>query len=75
MLYNLYNYDLDKVLWEMEWVGKQKYVCVELYCNEIEKVNLLYWQVICEVFCIFEEWDWWFCQIGYIGDYFFIYFE
>ena len=74
--HNLHNYDLDLALKEMERVGKNnKYVCVESYRNEIEKMNLLYWQVTCEAFCTPEEWQWWFKQTGYSGDYSFIYFE
>lgn len=75
-LHNLHNYDLDKALREMQRVGKgNKYLCVESYRNEAEKANLLYWQVTCEAFCTPEEWDWWFKQTGYNGDYSFIYFE
>ena len=75
-LHNLHNYDLDKALREIERVGKKnKYICVESYRNEIEKANLLYWQVTCETFCTPEEWAWWFKQTGYTGDHSFIYFE
>ena len=75
-LHNLHNYDLDKALREMERVGKgNKYLCVEAYRTEEEKANLLYWQVTCEAFCTPEEWQWWFQQTGYTGDYSFIYFE
>ncbi len=74
-LHNLHNYDLDRALREMERVGKQKYLCVESYRNETEKANLLYWQVTCEAFCTPEEWEWWFRQTGYTGDYSFLFFE
>ncbi len=75
-LHNLPNYDLDKALREMERIGKKnKYVCVESFRNEKEKVNLLYWQVTCRAFCSPEEWGWWFEQTGYSGDHSFIYFE
>ena len=75
-LHNLHNYDLDKALREMERVGKRnKYLCVESYRNEVEKANLLYWQVTCEAFCTPEEWNWWFRQTGYSGDHSLIYFE
>ena len=75
-LHNLHNYELDKALREMERVGKgNKYLCVEAYRTEEEKVNLLYWQVTCEMFCTPEEWHWWFEQTGYTGDHSFIYFE
>lgn len=75
-LHNLHAYDLDPALREMERVGKKhKYICVESYRNEIEKANLLYWQVTCEAFNTPEEWAWWFKQTGYTGDHSFIYFE
>ncbi|SVD61499.1 uncharacterized protein METZ01_LOCUS414353, partial [marine metagenome] len=75
-LHSLHNFELDSALREMERVGKQyKYLCVESYRTEQEKANLLYWQVTCEAFCTPEEWEWWFRQTGYMGDYSFIYFE
>ncbi|HLA13668.1 MAG TPA: methyltransferase domain-containing protein [Gemmatimonadaceae bacterium] len=75
-LHNLYNYDLEKALREVERVGKKnKYICVESYRNEVEKANLLYWQLTCEEFCTPEEWAWWFEHTGYRGDHSFIYFE
>lgn len=74
--HNLYNYELEQALKEMERVAKKnKYVCVESYRSEEEKVNLLYWQLTCEQFCTPEEWEWWFKRTGYTGDYSFIYFE
>lgn len=74
-LHNLHNYDLELALREVERVGKNKYICVESYRNEVEKANLLYWQVTCEAFCTPKEWEWWFELTGYTGDYSFIYFE
>ena len=75
-LHNLHCYDLDMALREIERVGrKHKYICVESYRTEVEKANLLYWQVTCEAFNTPEEWQWWFQQTGYTGDYSFIYFE
>jgi SAM-dependent methyltransferase len=75
-LHNLYCYDLDKALREIERVGKKdKYIVVESYRNEEEKANLLYWQLTCEMFCTPREWEWWFERCGYTGDYSFIYFE
>ena len=74
-LHNLYNYDLHLALKELQRVGKSKYICVESYRNELEKANLLYWQVTCETFNTPDEWRWCFSQAGYNGDYSFIYFE
>ena len=75
-LHNLYNFDLFKSLKEIERVARfHKYICVESYRNEVEKANLLYWQVTCEAFNTPQEWKWIFNQVGYTGDYSFIYFE
>ena len=75
-LHNLYSYDLEKALCEIERVGKKnKYICVESYRNEEEKANLLYWQLTCEAFCTPQEWQWWFDKTQYKGDYEYIYFE
>ena len=75
-LHNLYCYDMKKALSEIERVGKfKKYICIESYRNEFEKMNLLYWQVTCECFFTPEEWKWWFDLSGYKGDHSFIYFE
>ena len=73
--HNLYNFDLEIALKEMERVGKEKYLCVESYRSEEEKANLLYWQVTCEAFNTPDEWKWWFNKTGYNGEYSFIYFE
>jgi SAM-dependent methyltransferase len=75
-LHNLHCYDLEPALREIERVGKKhKYICVESYRNEVEKANLLYWQVTCEAFNTPREWKWWFDRTGYTGDHSFIYFE
>ncbi|MFA5906352.1 MAG: class I SAM-dependent methyltransferase, partial [Desulfobacula sp.] len=75
-LHNLYCMDFHKALMEIERVGKRhKYICVESYRNEEEKVNLLYWQATCEMFCTPDEWQWWFDTCKYTGDHSFIYFE
>lgn len=75
-LHNLYNYDLAKALSEIERVSKGgRYICVEAYRNEREKVNLMYWQLTCRAFHTPQEWEWIFEQAGYHGDHSFIYFE
>ena len=75
-LHNLKTFDLESALKEIERVGKKhKFICVESYRNEAEKVNLLYWQLTCEAFYSPEEWQGWFQKTGYTGDHEFIYFE
>jgi SAM-dependent methyltransferase len=75
-LHNLYCYQMAEALREIQRVTKDHaYIVVESYRNEEEKVNLLFWQVTCECFYTPREWEWWFNQTGYLGDYSFIYFE
>jgi SAM-dependent methyltransferase len=75
-LHNLYVNDMLAALSEMERVSrKDKYLCVESYRNEDEKVNLLYWQLTCECFLTPDEWAWAYKTAGYSGDHSFIYFE
>jgi len=74
--HNLKVDDLEAALQEVERVGRnRKWICVESYRNEREKVNLLYWQLTCMSFYTPEEWVWLYRQWGYTGDYGFIFFE
>ena len=74
-LHNLHNKQLELALKEMMRVGKRQYICVESYRSEVEKANLLYWQVTCEQFNNPDDWLWWFQATGYSGDHSFIFFE
>lgn len=75
-LHNLYCYDLVAALKEIERVGrKNKYIVVESYRNEEEKVNMMYWVLTGECFFSVKEWEWIYDLAGYKGDYSFIYFE
>lgn len=74
-LHNLFLPDLWSALREFERVARNKYLVVEAYRNEREKVNLMYWQLTCRAFHTPAEWQWLFEKAGYTGDYSFIYFE
>ena len=75
-LHNLFNYELDAALREIERVSRgAKHVIVESYRNEREKANLLYWQLTCRSFYTPAEWEWFFKRSGYTGDYSYIVFE
>jgi protein-L-isoaspartate(D-aspartate) O-methyltransferase len=75
-LHNLYIYDLFSAFKEIERVGRnRKYICVETYRNEREKVNLMYWQLTCRAFHTPKEWEWIFSETGYTGDHEFIWFD
>ena len=74
--HNLEVFDLEKAIKEMQRVSKSKsWLCVESYRNEVEKTNLLYWQITCKSFYNTEEWRWLFEKWSYQGDYGFIFFE
>ena len=75
-LHNLYIDELWEALAEMERVARgARYLTVESYRNEREKMNLLYWQLTCRSFYAPHEWEWIFPQAGYGGDHAFIFFE
>jgi protein-L-isoaspartate(D-aspartate) O-methyltransferase len=75
-LHNLYLPDLDEALREIERVGRRhKYIVMDSYRNEQEKVNLMYWQLTCECFFTPPEWDFVLERAGYTGDYGCIYFD
>lgn len=74
-LHNLHNYDLERALMEMQRVANNKFLCVESYRTEVEKSNLIYWQVTCEAFNTPQEWNWWFEKTNFDGDFEFIYFQ
>lgn len=78
-LNTLHNLKIDKLFAAINEVNRvsknNKYICVESYRNELEKQNLLYWQVTCESFYSPGEWEWIFKKNSYNGDYSFIYFE
>lgn len=62
---------------ELQRVGRsaRKYVMVESWRNEREKMNLLYWQLTCASFHSPESWAWLADRAGYQGDHGFIFFE
>jgi len=74
--HNLRIFDLERAVREVERVGRDaKWICVESWRNEHEKVNLLYWQLTCASFHDVDEWVWLYDNWGYTGDYGFIFFE
>ena len=74
-LHNLKVFELKMALSEIERVGRQKYVMLESYRNELELFNLQCWAWTCESFFSTAEWIWLYEHFGYTGDYEFIYFE
>jgi len=74
-LHNLPPQDIARSLAEMQRVAKNQYVVVESYRSPEELFNLQCWALTCETFLRPEGWSWLFAQVGYRGDYEFIYFE
>jgi SAM-dependent methyltransferase len=74
-LHNLRIFELKTALAEIERVGKQGYVMLESYRNELEQFNLQCWALTAESFFDTAEWIWLYRHFGYTGDYEFIYFE
>tara|TARA_A100001011_G_scaffold145738_1_gene153877 strand:- start:444 stop:1109 length:666 start_codon:yes stop_codon:yes gene_type:complete len=74
-LHNLRLFELEVALKEIQRVGKNGYVMLESYRNELEQFNLQCWALTCESFFDKEEWIWLYKYFGYEGDYEFIYFE
>lgn len=75
-LHNLKVFDLKKAIQEIERVSKKhSYIMVESFRNDIEEVNLLYWQLTCASYYSVEEWEWLYREWGYTGDYSFIVFN
>ena len=75
-LHNLKVFDLKKAVKEIERVSrKNSYIMVESYRNDLEEMNMLYWQLTCASYYAVDEWEWLYKEWGYTGDYSFIFFE
>lgn len=73
--HNLHIYELEVAISEVERVGKQGYIMVESFRNELEMFNLECWALTAESIMDTDEWLWAYKKFGYTGDYEFIYFE
>ena len=74
-LHNLEIFDLKKSLFEIDRVGKKKFIVVESYRNIKELFNLQCWALTANAFFSKKEWINLFNEFNYKGDYEFIYFE
>jgi len=73
--HNLHVYELEIAVQEVERVGKQGYIMVESFRNELEMFNLECWALTAESIMDVDEWKWLYKKFGYTGDYEFIFFE
>lgn len=74
-LHNLHIFELEIAVSEIERVGKQGYIMVESFRNELEMFNLECWALTAESLMDVDEWKWVYARFGFTGDYEFIYFE
>ncbi|TGN07987.1 class I SAM-dependent methyltransferase [Leptospira ilyithenensis] len=73
--HNLRLSQLKQSLGEVERVGKQGYIMLESYRNELELFNLECWALTAETLLGVSDWIWLYREFGYSGDYEFIFFE
>ena len=74
-LHNLHIFELEIAVSEIERVGKQGYIMVESFRNELEMFNLECWALTAESLMDVDEWKWIYDRFGFTGDYEFIFFE
>ena len=74
-LHNLHIFELEVAVSEIERVGKQGYIMVESFRNELEMFNLGCWALTAESLMDVDEWKWVYDRFGFTGDYEFIFFE
>ncbi len=74
----LHNFKLNELkiaINEIERLGKNKFIMVESFRNELELFNLQCWALTAKTFFDKDEWIWLLKNFNYTGDYEFIYFE
>jgi SAM-dependent methyltransferase len=74
-LHNLHLFELEVAVAEIERVGRQGYIMVESFRNELEMFNLECWALTAESIMDVDEWVWLYEKFGFTGDYEFIFFE
>jgi ubiquinone/menaquinone biosynthesis C-methylase UbiE len=74
-LHNLHIFELEVAVAEIERVGKQGYIMLESFRNELEMFNLECWALTAESLMDVDEWKWVYDRFGFTGDYEFIFFE
>lgn len=74
-LHNLKLNELEISIKEIERLGKNKFICVESYRNELEQFNLQCWALTAETIMDTSSWKWLLKTCSYTGNYEFIYFN
>ena len=73
--HNLEIEDLFNAINEINRVAKNKYIVVDSFRNEKERINLMSWQLTCNAFFSVKEWEWILKINKYNGDYSFIFYD
>lgn len=73
-LHNFKLYDLRSAVKEITRVGKNGYIMVESFRNDLELFNLQCWALTCESFLDVTQWQALYNELGYPGDFEFIFF-
>ncbi len=73
--HNLEIEDLFNAINQINTVAKKKYIVVDSFRNEKERINLMSWQLTCNAFFSIKEWEWILKTNKYNGDYSFIFYD
>lgn len=69
-LHNLKKIEIKKALQEIERIGyKNKFIMVDGYESELEKEMMNKWVLTAETVLSYREWEDFFSEVGYTGDY------
>ena len=74
-MHNLEIEDLFNAISQINRVAKNKYIVVDSFRNEKERINLMSWQLTCNALFSVKEWEWILKTNKYNGDYSFIFYE
>ena len=74
-LHNLRLPELQIAITEIQRVGRSGYIMLESYRSNRELFNLQCWALTAQSFFGVAEWCWLYQELGYTGDYEFIFFE
>ncbi len=74
-LHNLRLSELQIAIPEIQRVGRSGYIMLESYRDNMELFNLQCWALTAQSFFDMSEWLWLYKELGYTGDYEFIFFE
>lgn len=69
-VHNLKLEECKKALKELQRVGKHAFITNDAWRNEVEKENMLKWNLTGETYMHVDDWKRLFAEVGYKGDYY-----